>query len=476
LGCGPSADSVTEPDFVLLEPTLDSVAPNALTLGDTVTVVGKDFVDPEHGSMALLLDGVYTDSDGVAHDYIGEIPLRVKNSSVAEFSFESIFFVPGGDKIGTWSGIAAIVNRAPSSDDVKAGNEIWSANLDLSLRVEPSVLLTRMRSADAGNCANVTSATNSDNNIELGFQAIGLGEASPEHPWTIRMSFVSPDVAVRYVVPDAFAFWPIDGPIDDSVSTLAKEGTHRIEFDIDSGDNVILDPTRTARVVRVSPAVTIGQGQYSEVLLGSMIAGAAEQGAKSTANFVIEVTTDDGRTLRRIAAIDIWSEIEIGVWKGSERIVERFEAHAVSGCIPGGKVGRQLTYSEGETVTRTRALDVKWNAQVSSSLGFTAGISPLSLTSEQSWSQSFGVDITESISSAKSSEQNISTLLLPGHFGMSYRQLERLERSVNVVYHNACGESGVVGEANLTNWNFGFDVAQAKTCPPPTNLLPAEVF
>jgi hypothetical protein len=59
---------------------------------------------------------------------------------------------------------------------------------------------------------------------------------------------------------------------------------------------------------------------------------------------------------------------------------------------------------------------------------------------------------------------------------MSYRQLERLERRVDVIYHNACGQSGAVGEAELTNWNFAFDVAQGKTCPPPSNLPPAEVF
>ena len=46
----------------------------------------------------------------------------------------------------------------------------------------------------------------------------------------------------------------------------------------------------------------------------------------------------------------------------------------------------------------------------------------------------------------------------------------------DVIYHNACGASGVVGEAQLTNWNFAFDIAQGGEGPPPTNLPPAEVF
>ena len=474
--CGPDGSEETEPGFVLLQPKLDSVAPNALTLGDTVTVIGTDFIEPEDGAMYLLLDGEYTDSDGVAHDFTGEIQLEVKNSSIAEFTFEEIFFHPSRDKIGTWRGVAALVSRAPNNDDITAEDESWSTDKDVTLRVEPSVMLSRLRSADDSSCAAVTFATNSNNNIELGFKAIGFGEASPEQPWKVRMSFVSPEVSVRYVVPDAFDFWPINGPLDDNVSTLVGEGTHRVEFEIDSGDNVIIDPTRTARRVKVSPPVTIGQQQYSEVVLGTLLAGEAGEGGKTTANFVVEVTTQDGRSLRRLVTMDIWSEIEIGVWNGAEQVAERYEAHAVSGCIPGGQIGRQLTYSEGETETRDRSIDVKWNASVASGLGFTVGVSAFGLSSSQTWTQSFGVDVTEGISSSTSTQQNISVQLLPGYFGMSYRQLERLERKVDVIYHNACGKSGTVGEAELTNWNFAFDVAQGGSCPPPTNLPPAEVF
>lgn len=476
-GCGPAADSeVVDEGFILLQPTFGSLAPSALTLGETVKVIGSDFVLPKHGSMALLLRGVYTDALGSSHDFEGEIQLDVINASVAEFAFEEIFFHPTRDQIGTFRGAAALVSRAPSTDDLNSMDEEWSAERDTDLRVEPSLYVSRLRSADDTSCAYVTSATNANQNVELGFRALGLGEASPERPWKVRLSFVSPEMTVRYVVPDAFDFWPVNGPLNDNVSTLVGQGTHRVEFDVDSGDNIIVDPTRTARRVRVSPPVTIGQDQYSEVVLGSMLAGAAEEGGKSTANFVIEIITDDGRSLRRLVTMDVWSEIEIGIWSGAERVAERYEAHAVSGCIPGGEIGRILTYSEGESVTRERSIDIKWNAQVSTSLGFSLGISSSNVSSEQGWSQSFGVDISEGISSSTYSDQNITAQILPSYFGMSYRQLERLERTVDVIYHNACGQSGVVGEAELTNWNFAFDVAQAKTCPPPSNLPPAEVF
>ncbi len=475
-GCGPEEDAPDPDGFELLEPRLDSIAPNALTLGDTVKVLGADFIASADGNLALLMDGDYVDSEGVSYPFVGEIQLDVINPSVAEFSFEEIFFHPNKDKIGTWTGTATLVNRRPNNDDIMADRERWSNDKTLSLRVEPSIMLSRMRSADDVGCPEVSRATNSDNNIELGFKAIGFGVASPEQPWKVRMSFSSPEVKVRYVIPDAFDFWPINGPLDDTVSTLVADGSHRVEFDMESGDQVILDPTTTARTVRVSPPVTIGQDSYSEVILGSLLAGDASEGGKTTANFVLEVTADDGRTLRRLVSMDIWAEIELGVWSGAERIVERYEAHAVSGCIPGGEIGRTLSYSESETITQSRSIDIKWNAGVSSTLGFQVGISSTNVSSNQGWSQSFGVDISESISSSTSMGQNITVQLLPGFFGMSYRQLERLERVVDVIYHNACGQSGIVGEGQLVNWNFAFDIAQGGECPPPSNLPSPELF
>jgi hypothetical protein len=474
--CGPAGDEPEEEGYVLLQPLLTSVAPSAITLGDTVTILGSDFIAPEEGTLALLLDGEYTDSDGNAHDFVGEIQLDVINPSVAEFDFEEIFFHPTRDKIGSWRGIAALVNRRTSTDDLNNYDESWSPDKDVDLRIEPSIMLSRLRTADDSSCAPVTSATTADQNIELGFKALGLGEATPERPWTVKMNFASPSLQVRYVVPDAFDFWPINGPLNDTVSTPAAEGNQSVEFEVDSGDTVILDPTKTARTVRVAPAVTIGQDVYSEVVLGSMIAGASAEGGRSTVNFVLEVATDDGRTLRRVASLDVWSEVELGLWDGAEQLAERYEAHAVSGCVPGGQVGRNLTYSEGESVTREREVNVKWNAEVASKLGFSIGISSSSLSGEQGWTQSFGIDITESISSESHTNQDITAQLLPAYFGMSYRQLERLERTVDVIYHNACGASGVVGEAQLTNWNFAFDIAQSKECPPPTNLPDAQVY
>jgi hypothetical protein len=468
---------VSDDGYVLLEPKLDSLAPTQIALGDTVKIFGSDFIDKQHGEMALLLDGAYLDSDGLEHPFTGEIQVDVVNESVAEFQFNELFFHPSQDRIGTWRGTAMLVNRMPMPDDLSQDEQAWSAETDASIQVLPSIKVERLRSADADNCALVTSGTNAGHNVEFGFRALGLGEATPSNPWTVRLSFTSPEMHVRWVVPDAFNFWPVDPSfIDDSVSKEAEPGTHRVEFQMTSGDNVVIDPTKTATTVEINPGITIGNKFYDEVILGMMRTGDVEIGGKKTSNFIVEITTADGRTLRRLATFDVYSEIEIGMWDGSEKLVERYQPHSTSGCVPGGLIGGELSYSEGESLSRSRSVGVRWDVSQGQSVGAQLGPFWLQANASMNWSSSFGVDVNESVSSETHKSQNLSIHLLPSFFGQSFRQVERLERTIDVKYHNECGVGGVVGQAVLTNWNFGFDIAQGEECPPPTNLPPAEVF
>lgn len=473
--CGGGAMQTGDDDdgVMLVRPTLDSVAPTELALGDDVKVIGSDFPDPADASLSLHLAGTYTDEDGQTHDFDGEVPLTVQNPSVASFRFESIFFLPSGDKVGTWHGEGSLVVRA--GDDEAGGVE--SATVPLDLRVAPSILIERLRAVRAG-CADVTMATNASTPIEMGVKAIGLGEASPGAPWQWQIGFLSPNVTVRYVADDAFDFWPpTDDLLGDSVAAMAPDGENTMAFATDQGSSLYLEPDAHETVAQISPPVTIGQQEHYQVAIQRIMTGAVDLEGNSYANFVVQVFTADGRSLRRTVQMQVWKPFEIGLWSGDERLVRRFEPHATSACIPGGTLGGELGYTEGESVTKSRSINIRWDSGASSSLGFNAGnLNVFQVTGQEGWSQSFGVDVSESVSSEEHKSLNLSIHLLPYYYGMSYRQLEQLERSVDVTYHNVCGASGVIGQATLTNWNFGFDVAQAPDCPPPTNLPPAATF
>jgi hypothetical protein len=72
-GCSPK-DTTTQkkqpPDptqaitYDLVQPSLTSLAPSQVSLGDTVTIFGQNFIDPQHGTLSLQLSGTFTDAQG----------------------------------------------------------------------------------------------------------------------------------------------------------------------------------------------------------------------------------------------------------------------------------------------------------------------------------------------------------------------------------------------------------------------------
>ena len=298
VGCAAGEDPGSHADdgYELLAPTLGSITPDQISLGDDIKVFGEDFIPKEEGSLALFLDGEYVDSDGDRHPFSGEVLLKVENSSVASFPFEEIFFHPKRDELGTWRGSAMLVNRRPERDDSASDDELWSDELDVSLRVLPSIMIERLRSADDTSCAMVTEGTNSSHNLELGFKAIGLGQASQRDPWEVRVSFLSPEVTAYFVTPDLFddgvPVWPLrDLEFDQSLASLASEGNHRISFAMDSGSSVVLNPQASPRQVEINPPVTIGQNVFNEVYLGKLATGEVPFGGQSKVNFLVEMST-----------------------------------------------------------------------------------------------------------------------------------------------------------------------------------------
>jgi hypothetical protein len=471
-GC--AAGGGTDENFEqVLVPSLESIAPTEMALGDEVAVIGHNFPTRDVGKMVLHLDGVYLDSDDKSHDFTGDFLINVENKSVASFTLEEIYFAPNRDKLGSFSGRAKLISTG------LGGDEQSSDEIDVDLRIKPSIRVDRMRASDKG-CADRTEGTNANTPIELQFSAIGLGEASSSTPWKVKLGFIAPQVQVRYVVPAHYESWPIPTPIDGSTSTIAPNGVHSMSFTIDQGSSFQIDPGSIQQKVRIQPALTIADDVLDEVVIQRITTGPIEsvgqdgQTGVEYANFQVEITAGD-RTLRRTVRMSYWDEVTVSAWNGDEKLIKRFSPEATSGCVPGGVRGINLQYTEGQSVTKTRSVGYRWDSSAGSQLGLSAGFTfAQQLNASQNWNESFGVDVNESVSSESHSSQNISAEILPSFFGMSYRQLEQLEREVDIYYHNVCGSSGVIGQATLTNWNFGFDVAQAQECPPPSNLPPAE--
>ncbi len=477
LACGPSegmdigADAGSEElPFEFQTPSLEQVSPTSMALGDTVQVFGSGFLPSEYGYTKLQLDGTYTDEDGGKHPYQGEIFLDVKNVSVASFSFDDLIFIPSRDKVGVFSGKATIVSELKQTyqlDDIETS--LSSETISVAMTVEPSLGLVQLRSVGESGCSPVTDATIGSQPLGFSLQAIGMTDATQTNPIRFRVNFLAPTMDVVYLKDDPYSFWPPHLPgLDPSFVAKAAPGQNSFEAKIVEGDMLQLDPTYRKDPVTVSPPVQMGNDSFSEVLLGRFATGATN--GQSTATAIrVEAIHPDGTTITRDVVYDINEEWEVQSYNQNVKLMERSDAVPVSGCFSGGDVGRDLSYSEGSSITQSRSLSFRWDRNVANTLGITAGIGGLlpvqiSANASTTFSETFGIDINETVSSESHVGINFSARIIPGYFGTCYRQVDRVQREVNVTYNNACGRSGVIGQTLLTDWNFGFDIATGPSC------------
>ena len=469
----------TDPPYELPTPELIAVAPTQMALGDTVSIIGKDLVDPPHGSVALHLVGFFASNQTGQHiNFDQEIPLTFVNHGQAKFEFgPGVIFSPTGDETGTFMGKANLVNRRPSVDMGGAPEEHSSDPIDVSLGVLPSVFVERLHSVD-GNCQGTPRATIAGTNLAIGVSAIGIGSASSSRPLTFSFHVIAPQIQLQYVRNEWYSSWPI---MPTAVGTPG-DGTTTFSTSITSGHALFVDPTTRQQVFQVNPPVSIAQSQYSEVKLYKLLTGPVMGPGAQTVTLAVEVSDGQNAHVQRAIAIDVYNQGEILPYDGNTKIVERYAPQLVSACFAGGDLGRDLTYTEGTAETRTRSMSYRWDTNTAASVGFSvsgglpAGIFTVGGNAQLTWSQTFGEDVSASVSTEHHMGENITAHILPRYFGACYRQTERVERGVDLVFHNACGQSAVVGKAVLTDWNWGFDIATGQTCPPPTNLPGPQVF
>ena len=459
-----------------LTPTIDMVSPAAMALGDTVQVFGSNFLPNEYGSTRLHLRGTYTDVTGATHNYDGEISLDVKNVSVASFLFDDLLFIPSKDQIGRFVGQATVISELAEehrADDIES--VLRSDELSVSLKVEPSLGIVQLRSVTEEGCAAVTKSTIGGQELALSMRAIGMADATPEQPIRFRVSFQSPTMKVVYLRDEAYSVWPPHIPgLNQAFVKEAAEGSNRFDIEITEGNSLDLDPTWRKDTVTVSPAIQLGDQTVNQVVLGQFSTGATN-GESTVAGILIEAIHPDGTTISRQIAYDVKEEWQIHPYDQNMRLMERSDAVPVSGCFSGGDIGRDLTYTEGSSITQSRSLSFRWDRNVANTLGITAGVGGLlpvqiSANASTTFSDTFGMDVNETVSSESHVGINFSARIIPGFYGTCYRQIDRIEREVNVTYNNACGRTGIIGQTILTDWNFGFDIATGPSCDAPSDL------
>lgn len=451
--CGDAVDEAPPqppgPSWKNVEPTLFMVTPNTVAVGDVITVLGGKFVQPSHGKVYLRFKGQFHDGAGNATAVDHTVQATVENEGKLTWRlWPNIVFHPRGDRLGVFVGNLTALNQG------KDGSTKYSAPLPAKVTVGPS-LIPRIVRPNNTNCGSIVDGALAGRAMTFTVEAVGLRPGSKDNPLVFSWVFLAQNWEVSFdhgtldpkaVVPKTGALVVEDRVTDGAISTITDGGSKSFLLKVGSD---LLGSTRL------------------KVLKTGKISGGM---GKVPASVNVAAVDASGKQLKLPIRLTIYPQAYLE-YRGETKLAERFPPVQVSDCIPGNDIGREVTYTESKTESRSRALNFNWNAN----MGINAAPipqNPFALGIE--FSVSFGVNVGETYSSDKAKSLNISGNILPGEYGVFYRQTTKLYRIGRMMMATECGKQFHGGDAVLTDWLFTPELATGPACVPKSNLPPAQ--
>ncbi|MEL6547174.1 MAG: hypothetical protein AAFQ82_21285, partial [Myxococcota bacterium] len=413
-GCGgddPKVSARQDPDdrppiVEMPPPEVRAVAPTQIRAGGALTILGAGFV--EDAEINLNVDGIFEHLDGGQEAVSFVAPARYVNAGRLEWTFEPALPPAGfGHELGTFRG--TVVASMASPTVLTEPSEATAVEIE----VEPSLILWRARAKDT-QCPREMATT-------IAMQAPNAGEITfdldnfTEPPYELGAA----PRAIVDVEAIGFGSGSVVAPLEMSAAYVDLTG----------------DP--------VVQTQTITQGRAARFDLNPGTITMFEQRQQIfplTVNF--RVALSDGTTLdRQIQFEYAWDQFV--EYDGNVILRELYPPVQVSGCLAGGSLGRNVSYSSGQSESRGISTSLSGNFSV------------------ETWilNIGFGFNTSSSRSSSQSQNLSISGRVLPGQYGVFYRQTQRLERTGNIYRRDACGDPVEVGQVFVTDWSWAPDLA-----------------
>jgi hypothetical protein len=459
--CGVPVDDqppspVVQSSYELPQPALRSVAPSAISVGSDLSIMGEGFPSADKGEVHLLFQGVYQTTSGKTN----QVDLRVTgtqvNQGVVTWNFGPNIPFTTEEETGTFRGIVRVMNMGKDGTAKQAQQA-----LSVELQVLPSIIIRQMRPLAAGCGVGITD-TSENQEFFFELKAIGLRDGTTVAPTRFAYTFMKENFQFSGYLSDNLgmdpeALFPKTGPVsvidyvsNGSVSTLGAGSPHKVEV-----------------VAGVNPQLgtTLSQATDSLFELVSLKTAPVTYGENYEARMTVVATDSTGQTAERVIPLKVWVPVEVKRL-GVPRIVRSYDPEPVTGCLPGGDIGRDVSYTEAKEETRTRSFTVSGNVGG----GFDIQVARLNA--------SFGFEVNSEVSSKQYQDLKITGFLIPGEYGAFYRQTLQLEHKASLVSHGPCGHTQAMGDVVVTDWIWSPDLGKGKTCPPlpASNLPPGQIF
>ncbi len=455
------------PSWKNMTPRLFMASPGELAVGEKLTIYGEDFILPTKGHQVVLFNGNFVEggkNGSCASGATGgtgdnttvktqPVNLQYKakyvNARTLTWSmWPNIVFEKTGSKLGSFVGTVQLVNVGYD------GSQRVSDRLPIKVCVKPSIIL-RIAKPTGTTCQPVVTKTIEGTGFAFAAEAVGLTPGTSNDPMTFYWTFMADQWNASWtygVGTDFSSLWPKKGPfvVEESVG---KGSTSMLSDDSDR-----------------SMLVKVGSDLLGKARLKVLKTGTVPSGGQSTpANVLVLAVDSKGKTARLNIPMEVAKMAQMS-YDNKIKIAERYQPVMTTDCMNGGDIGRQVTYAEDKSESRSRGMSFSYNTSLGMNFApipsnpFALGIN---------FSVGFGVDINAQMTTTKSKSLNISGQILPGEWGSFYRQTTRIHRTGKIIIRNKCGVEKVAGDAILTDWLYTPDLATGYTCPPKTHLPPA---
>lgn len=343
-GCGEG--TTVEPPSSPIVPHIAALSTYEAGIGTLVDIYGTNFPPLDVGFANVLFEGVFVHEDGTSENVRFEAPTRrIDGSTLRWSSFGPFYnpFSPASAEMGTFHGSVGIVTLQNDGTRIDDPNPT-----DITFEVGPSLIVTEFQPVTAECTGGVVRAIGGAA-YRIGVETVGF---EPE-VITYTMSAPAlrmPPISVRHIV------------------------TSRSDLVGERGDFVM-------------PPVPDDFAAYGAIV-------------------TVQARDASGKTRQNAFGVTVHRPIEV-FYNGNVTVAEVMAPTPVSGCIPGGINGRNVTYSESQSETRSRNYAVNWNESwlsahtVAAGSSETVGLSErngvgFSTTDGQSFNWSLGNEVSGS--------------------------------------------------------------------------------
>ncbi len=495
LGVGACATGVQEGEDESA-PTLLGLSKTSVGVGQSIEILGANFAHGSTGHAVVLFEGQFRTKSGAVHEVSYEVRPHWEDGNRLvwpHFGPYTVPFSPTGDEIGSFEGTMTAIN-------VRDLEESFSEPVPVTLDVKPSLIIRGLSPVDA-ECDGPSKVILDNFDYEVEVEAVGFTPrnftyitSSPHQAQPVIMRQEAVSNASSFGAGGELGFPPVPANQTFYAATLAiaalgEDGEERVTA-ITIGvhrpvEFIMYDRVEVAEIEAAQP-------------VSGCIAGGTELGRTVT------YTETETQTRSRTVGID-WNETWLNSHSGtvsqsssatnsigvsvSESETEGSEINWENGRdIEGGASVGGTLFGLVEVGASGKYTDISrdgGNVYGSKTSGYTVN-QDQSITDTESWAfsntQGYNLSMGGSdfwtVSSSESTIVSFEGEILPGQYGVFYRQSTRMALPGAVIAYNQCGVPEHVADANFYDYTWSVDLGTGTDCPPlPETQLPdAECF